>query len=107
MASYHCVVADYCTGANGRVIADFDVFADDRARPDGHVLADLGGGGNEGGGMNGAIAVGVAEQLRGSGESETRLTGDQQRLGRDSFFPGFSSNDGRSGERRGGEKGRT
>jgi hypothetical protein len=56
------------TGADGGFIAYLDVFAENRARADGYVLADLGGGGNYGGGMNGAVAAGGAEQLRGSGK---------------------------------------
>src|SRR5258708_27145461 len=75
------IVADYRTGADGRVVADLDVFAENRAGSDGYVLSDLGGSGNDGGGMNFAIAVGVAEQLRGSGEGETGLGGNQNRLG--------------------------
>ena len=81
MASDYNVVADHRTGADGRFIADLDVFAENRARADGYVLADLGGSGNDGGGMNAAIAVGVAEQLRGSGKGEARLRGNQDGLG--------------------------
>ena len=80
MASDHYVVADHRTGADGSFIADLDVFAENRARADGYVLADLSGGGNDGGGMNAAIAVGVAEQPRGSRKGEARLRGNQQGL---------------------------
>src|ERR1700730_2645263 len=75
------VVADNGAGADGRFIADLDVFAENCSRADGYVLADLGGRGNDGSGMNFAIAVGVAEQLCGSGEGEARLRGNEDRLG--------------------------
>src|ERR1700674_328609 len=75
------VVADNGAGADGRFIADLDVFAENRARADGCVLADLGGGGNDGRRMNGATAVGVAEQASGSGEGKARLRGNEDRLG--------------------------
>ena len=39
-------------GANGRFIADLDLFAENCAWADGYVPADLRGGGNDGGGMN-------------------------------------------------------
>src|SRR5258708_4911971 len=74
-------VADYRAGADGCFIADLDVFAENRAGADGYVLANPGGRRNDGGGMDDVIAVGVAEQLRGSGEGEARLGGNQDRLG--------------------------
>src|SRR5260370_37499496 len=62
---------DYRTGADGRFIADLDVFAENRAGANGAVLH-LGGGGNDSGGMHFAIAVGAAEQLCGSGGGGSR-----------------------------------
>ena len=81
MASDHDVVADYCTWADGGFIADLDVFAENRARADGYVLAEHSGRGNDGGGMNAAIRVGIAEQPGGAGEGEARLGGNQDGLG--------------------------
>src|SRR5271155_5398712 len=66
-------IANHHTGADSRVIADFDLFAENRARADGYVLADLGGCGNDGRGMNNAMAIGVTQQFRGSGEGQSRL----------------------------------
>ena len=39
------------------------MFSQNRARADGYVVADRGGSGNDGGGMNDRVAAGVAEQL--------------------------------------------
>src|ERR1700676_919129 len=75
------VVADHRTGADGRFIADLDVFAENCAGADGYVLSDLGGSGNDGGGMNFAIAAGIPEQLCGSRAGEARLGGNQDGFG--------------------------
>ena len=76
----YCVTNDH-TGADASFIADFDVFVKNRSRAYGHVLADLGRSGNDGGRMSNAIAAGVAQELRGSRKSQARLRGDQDRLG--------------------------
>lgn len=60
MASDRCIIADYGTCANGRFIADYDAFTKDCEGADGYVLTDFGGRGDDGGRMDGAIAVGVA-----------------------------------------------
>src|SRR5208337_3523974 len=75
------VVADYCSRADGRFIAYLDAFPDHRAWADGYVLSDFSGRGNDGGRMDRAMAVGIAEQPRGSRKGETRLRGNQNGLG--------------------------
>src|SRR6266849_3293553 len=81
MASDYRVVANDRTGADGRFIADPDVFAENRVGADGYVLPNLGGCGNDGGGINFAIAIGIAEQLCGSGKGEAWLGGNQDGFG--------------------------
>jgi hypothetical protein len=75
------MVADYCAGADCGLVSDLDLFSENRARADGYILADSAGWGNDGGGMDGASALRIAEKFGGSGEGEPGLRGDQKRFG--------------------------
>jgi hypothetical protein len=81
VASNYYMVADYSAGADCGFVSDLDVFSENRARADGYILADDAGWGNDGGGMDGASALRIAEKFGGSGEGEPGLRGDQKRFG--------------------------
>ena len=73
-------IAEHAAGPDGGFIARFDVLAENRARADGHPVAEVGGRRNDGGRMDSAITARVAKQFCGASEGQARLRRNQQWL---------------------------